>query len=97
MSMIFPFSCQWILSFDKNENHKDFFLIYHAYIFFISADNKMKFQFKHIKQERKSTFKAANCTTVHAVMHSVLNATFAANCIEIFFTSKIMGTMRKKM
>lgn len=51
----------------------------------------MKFQFKHIKQERKSTFKAANCTTVHAVMHSVLNATFAANCIEIFFYEQNHG------
>lgn len=58
----------------------------------------MKFQSEHIKQESKGAFKAANCTTMHAVMHSVLNATFAANCIEIFFfTSKIMGTMRKKM
>lgn len=35
----------------SHENHQDVFLIYHAYIFLISADNKMKFQFKHIKQE----------------------------------------------
>ena len=59
--------------------------------FFISADNKMKFQFKHIKQESKGAFIAANCTSMHAVMHSVLNATFAANCIEMFFYQQNHG------
>ena len=48
----------------------------------------MKVPFNHIKQVSKGAFKAAHCTTMHAVMHSVLNATFAANCIEIFLQAK---------